>query len=178
MNKSCRTSNVERLAEQLADAEEQAVHEHVDGENAAALLVRHQGIQPTLDDDGEPGRVDADQKTQHRQRRDAVGEIKAENRHRFHAREGGIGALETHRRDHLVGIQAPRQKSQGFGGGDQSDHAVRHAHGGEAQRQQGAEKSRAEHEQRRADERRRNAPWNGGRRRRERCGMHGVHAGF
>jgi hypothetical protein len=68
-----RPSDIERLTEQLAQPEEQAVDQHVEGENPAALLVRRQRIQPTLDDDGKSRGIDADQKPQQRQRRDGGG---------------------------------------------------------------------------------------------------------
>ena len=101
-----RPFDIERLTEQLAQSEEQAVHQHVDGENPAALRVRRQRIQPTLDDDGKSRGIDADQKPQQRQRRHTVGKIKTQDGHGLQAGKGRVRPVQAHRRNHLVGVQA------------------------------------------------------------------------
>ncbi len=85
-----------------------------------------------------------------------------EDRDRLRAREGAVGAFEADGRDDFVRVQAADQKPQRFRRRDQADHARRQAHRRKPQRQQRAHHPGADHDQRRADQRRRHAPGDGG----------------
>ena len=120
--------DVQVLTQKLAGPIEKSVDQHVDGKHPPTLLIRHQHIQPTFDDNGQAGRVQSYHEPEQRDHRHALGEEKTQNRHRLHSGESPVRALESDRRDDFVRVQAPCKKAQRFRGRDQTDHARGQTH--------------------------------------------------